>query len=98
MFPFFNQIITIHDIIPVRFPDLIPRMKYYFYYNLPIILKNSRAIICDSDNTKKDVISYYGIKDKPISGYFEEILTIKTGEKEDKFPLKIRIYGRILPK
>jgi len=66
MFPFFNQIITIHDIIPVRFPDLLPRMKYHYYYNLPIILKNSRAIICDSENTKKDVINYYGIKEKPI--------------------------------
>jgi glycosyltransferase involved in cell wall biosynthesis len=41
-------------------------MKYYFYYSLPILLNNSQAIICDSENTKKDIIAYHGIKDKPV--------------------------------
>jgi glycosyltransferase involved in cell wall biosynthesis len=41
-------------------------MKYYFYYSLPILLNNSQAINCDSENTKKDIIAYHEIKDKPI--------------------------------
>jgi len=61
-----KQIITVHDILPIKYPESCPRMKYYFYYSLPTLLNNSQAIICDSENTKKDIIAYYGIKDKPI--------------------------------
>jgi len=61
-----KQIITVHDILPIKYPESCPRMKYYFYYSLPILLNNSQAIICDSENTKKDIIAYHEIKDKPI--------------------------------
>jgi len=61
-----KQIITMHDILAVRYPEMNPRMKYHFYYTVPILLKNSQAVICPSENTKQDVITYYAIKDKPI--------------------------------
>lgn len=61
-----KQIITMHDILPLRYPEMSPRMKYHFYYTVPILLKNSQAVICPSENTKQDVITYYAIKDKPI--------------------------------
>ena len=61
-----RQVITVHDILPLKYPDIYPRMKYHFYYNLPVLLKNAHAIVCVSENTKKDVISYYGVKDKSI--------------------------------
>jgi glycosyltransferase involved in cell wall biosynthesis len=61
-----KQIITVHDLLPIKRPESCPRMKYYFYYSLPMLLNRSQVIICDSENTKKDIIAYYGIKDKPI--------------------------------
>jgi glycosyltransferase involved in cell wall biosynthesis len=61
-----KQILTILDIIPVKFPEILPRMKYYYYYILPILLKNSHLVICISENTKKDIISYYKVKEKFI--------------------------------
>jgi len=61
-----KQIITVHDFLPIKYPESCPRMKYYFYYSLPILLNNSQAIICISENTKQDIIAYHGIKDKPI--------------------------------
>ena len=64
--PHIKQIITLQDLIPVKYPELNPKMKYHFYYSLPIMLKNSQAVICISENTKSDIIAYYGIKDKPI--------------------------------
>ncbi len=71
--PFFKQkqIITIHDIIPAKYPQLHPKMKYHFHYDLPILLRNAQAVICVSENTKKDVIDFYGIKDKPIGVIYE---------------------------
>jgi glycosyltransferase involved in cell wall biosynthesis len=61
-----KQIITMHDILPMKYPEMYPRMRYHFYYTVPLLLKKSRAVICPSENTKKDVITYYAIKDKPI--------------------------------
>lgn len=66
LFPCVNQIITIHDLIPVKFPELFPKLKYHYYYNLPLLLKNSRALICDSESTKKDILSFYKVHDKQV--------------------------------
>jgi glycosyltransferase involved in cell wall biosynthesis len=46
-------------------------MKYYFYYSLPILLRKSQAIICVSENTKKDVLSYHNVQGKPIYVIYE---------------------------
>ena len=48
-----KQIITVHDILPIKYPESCPRMKYYFYYSLPILLNNSQAIICILRTLKK---------------------------------------------
>jgi len=66
-----KQIITIHDILPIKHPESCPKMKYYFYYSLPILLNNSQAIICVSENTKQDIIAYHGIKDRPVYVIYE---------------------------
>jgi glycosyltransferase involved in cell wall biosynthesis len=66
-FPKQKQIITVLDTIPAKYPELHPKMKYHYFYDLPILLKNTQWIICISENTKKDVIHYYRMQDKPIS-------------------------------
>lgn len=73
LFPNLKQIITTHDILPVRYPEMYPLMKYHFYYNLPILLKNAWMVICVSETTKKDIITYYNIKDKPIHVIYEGV-------------------------
>ena len=51
--PFVRQVITVHDLIPLKFPDVHPRMKLYFEYVLPLLLKASSAIIVISESTKR---------------------------------------------
>ncbi len=65
MLPCAKQVITIHDLIPLKFPKLFPKLKYHYHYNLPRLLKYSQAVICDSENTKKDVGEIYDLSDKP---------------------------------
>jgi len=62
-----KQIITVLDIIPAKYHRLFPKMRYHFLYDLPILLRNAKRVVCASENTKKDLASFYGIKDKPIS-------------------------------
>ncbi|MDY6939166.1 MAG: glycosyltransferase family 1 protein [Cyanobacteriota bacterium] len=55
LFPVCPQVITVHDLLPIFFPETYPRVKYYFQYILPRLAKVSRAIIAVSEHTKRDL-------------------------------------------
>ena len=60
------QVITIHDVIPLRYPEIHSRLKYYFRYVLPRIIDASQSIVFNSEATKADVQQYYTCENKPI--------------------------------
>ncbi|MDY6935782.1 MAG: glycosyltransferase family 1 protein [Spirochaetota bacterium] len=62
-----NKIVVVHDIIPAKFPQIQTKMTYYYLYVVPWILKTSRHLVFDSENTRKDVLEYYKIKNIPNS-------------------------------
>lgn len=66
LFPVCPQAITIHDLLPIFFPETYPRIKYYFQYILPRIVQNSTAILTVSEQTKQDIERYLPVGDRPI--------------------------------
>ena len=65
-FPNIPQIITVHDLIPLKYPELSPKWKYYYLYALPFLLKQSQQIICVSEYTKQDIITKYKLNPASI--------------------------------
>ena len=65
-FPQVPQIVTVHDLIPLKYPELSPKWKYYYRYALPFLLKQSRKIICVSEHTKQDLIQTYRLNSDSI--------------------------------
>lgn len=61
-----KQVITIHDILPLLYPEEYPRIKHYMKYLLPILVQNSTKIVSVSENTKKDLIEYYKVREDKI--------------------------------
>lgn len=60
-FPRFkNQIITIHDLISLRFPRQHPLQFAFFKFFIPRILNSCRALFTVSEASKKDIVDYYG--------------------------------------
>lgn len=59
---FVPQVVVAHDLIPLYFPESFPRQYLYFRYILPLILRRSQAIIAVSENTKRDIMTCYGIE------------------------------------
>ena len=60
--PFFGKkyIATIHDIIPILFPEMVGKIHgLAFKFYIPIILKKSTKIITDSHSTKNDIINLF---------------------------------------
>ena len=66
LFPNVPQIVVVHDLIPLKYPQYSPKWKYYYLYVLPLILKQSRRIICTSQHTKKDLIENYQLNPESI--------------------------------
>ena len=77
LFPVCPQVITIHDLLPLFFPETYPRVKYYFQYILPKLVRASRAIVAVSEQTKKDIQRYFNCDRTPIhvvyQGYRSDI-------------------------
>lgn len=76
-FPSVPQIVTVHDLIPLKYPQLSPKWKYYYRYALPFLLKQSQRIICVSEYTKQDVVANYGLNPAKIdvvhNGYAQDL-------------------------
>ena len=60
-FPNVPQIVTVHDLIPLKYPEVSPKWKYYYQYALPFLLRQSQRVVCVSEYTKQDVINTYGL-------------------------------------
>lgn len=61
-----KQIITIHDLIPLKYPNGRYHQYFYYKYILPLIIKNSSKIITVSENTKNDVIKEYKVNPNKV--------------------------------
>lgn len=63
----FKKIITVHDIIPVLFPDTFDfPISLLHRYFLPKTLENAEKIITVSNCTKEDILSYYNVSPEKI--------------------------------
>lgn len=81
-----NQVITIHDLIALHYPEQHKFQYYYFKYIMPILIKKIRAIFTVSENSKDDICHYYG-----VSRQF--VYVIPNGIQEEKHSVK-KFQGR----
>jgi glycosyltransferase involved in cell wall biosynthesis len=88
LFPVCPQVITIHDLLPNFFPETYPRIKYYFQYLLPRLIKASTAVITVSEYTKQDIERVFDCGDLPIhvvyQSYRSDIFKPTDCEQQEK--------------
>ncbi len=54
-----NQVITIHDLIPLHHPEQYKLQYYYFRFYLPLLIRKCRAILTVSETAKSEICEYY---------------------------------------
>lgn len=87
--PFTRQVITVHDLLPLKFPEVYPRVKLYFKYILPQVIRASSAVIVISNATKKDLIEHYKLSNKLV-------YVVHNGVDHNKFrPLAMSQIGAV---
>lgn len=57
------QVTVVHDLIPLFYPAPTrpPRAHLYFHYVVPLLLRASRAVVTDSEATRRDVLAHYRV-------------------------------------
>jgi glycosyltransferase involved in cell wall biosynthesis len=61
--PLFSRcrfVVTVHDLIPLRFPSRSPLTAYARFY-VPQVLQRAQHILCNSVATAEDITRFYGI-------------------------------------
>lgn len=56
-----RYVVMCHDLIPLRFPRRSSPLTNYFRYVVPLVLQQAEHIVCNSQATAKDLITYYNI-------------------------------------
>lgn len=62
-------VVTIHDLTHLKYPQFLPSKLHYFYFKFMIGLacKKASKILTVSENTKKDLIEFFGVNPNKIS-------------------------------
>jgi len=65
-----RYIITVHDLIALRFPRRFDPLTPYHRYYIPQVLRQAEHIICDSESTANDLMNFCNIPSSLISRIF----------------------------
>tara|TARA_B100000579_G_scaffold238199_1_gene195318 strand:+ start:303 stop:1367 length:1065 start_codon:yes stop_codon:yes gene_type:complete len=60
LFSDINYIVLAHDLIPLRYPSISVLTLYHLTY-VPLILKQSKLILCNSNSTANDLHNFYNV-------------------------------------
>jgi glycosyltransferase involved in cell wall biosynthesis len=61
-----RSVVTLHDLIPLRFPRRSPLTPFFRYY-IPQVLRQAEHVLCDSQATATDAVNYYRIPAKKLT-------------------------------
>jgi len=61
-----NQVVTVHDVIPILFKKLHKKQYHFYKVILKYVLKNVQLVITPSMYTTELVHKYYGLKDDKV--------------------------------
>jgi glycosyltransferase involved in cell wall biosynthesis len=90
-----NQVITIHDLLSLRYNNISLHQRIYFKFLLPMLIRRSRLIITVSETTKKDIIEFFKCPEEKIrviyNGYDDNRYYFNSAQEnrfEEKYNLK----------
>lgn len=62
-----RYVVTVHDLIPLRYPQRFSPLTPYFRFYIPQVLKQAEHIICNSQATADDIINFWQIPASKIT-------------------------------
>lgn len=81
-----NQVITVHDVIPLLFGQDHRKQYYYYKYFLKYVLKRAKAVITGSNHTKRLIEGLYELPGDKIHVIYDGIQDIYLRQGETCSP------------
>ncbi|MHA4807431.1 glycosyltransferase family 4 protein [Flavitalea flava] len=53
-----NQVITIHDLLSLRYRNISLHQRFYFKYLLPLLVSRAKMVIAVSETTRQDILHF----------------------------------------
>lgn len=82
--PFFvdKLVLTIHDLIPVKFVNEFGMLKYlYFRYYVKLLVNRAKKVLTDSLHSKQDIVEFFNIKESKVEAVYLYNIDIEQSEK-----------------
>ena len=91
-----NQVLTIHDLIPMLFKSMHKKQYFYFKHILPRAARRMKKIITVSEHSKNLIIRHYGVEADKVKAIHLGFINSKKKHKvkKEKFFLFV---GRLVP-
>ncbi|MBD1914971.1 MULTISPECIES: glycosyltransferase family 1 protein [Cyanophyceae] len=55
-----RTVVTVHDLIPLHFPQKGSPLTLYFRHYLPQVIRQAEHVVCDSESTLRDIHHFFG--------------------------------------
>jgi len=79
-----NQVITIHDLLSLRFSNISGHQRWYFRTILPHMIKRCKLVVAVSEATKRDIVDYLGCDPEKIkviyNGYDSSVFNLANAD------------------
>jgi glycosyltransferase involved in cell wall biosynthesis len=84
---------TIHDLIPLKLPYMTLDDKRLFYKNVRLSLRDSDAVIVDSQTTRRDILDVFDVDAKKVSLVYPPVTLSPLSATEDEVAAFLRRYN-----
>lgn len=82
-----NQVITIHDLLSLRFPNISGHQRWYFKRILPFMIRRCKLVVAVSEATKRDIVQYLGCSPEKVkvihNGFDAEFFNVKNANGDE---------------
>lgn len=77
-----TNILTVHDIIPLKLPHTTKEQKPAYYRQLKASVERADHIICVSEHTKRDLLQVCEVPDDKVSVTYQPVIQPEAGDKD----------------
>ena len=87
--PKLPQIVTVHDLMPLRYVEENPRQRYYYRYVLPRVLASTDLVLSVSEFSRQEIIKTYNVPP-------DRVAVTSTGMRPELFESGSNIPERVV--
>ncbi len=80
------QIVVVHDLIPLFYPQEAPRLRIYYRKILPHLLRRASAVIAVSNHTRADLIREFGVEPNKVAVVHNGLRSDLADDSNDRRP------------